>query len=432
MKIKQIEDAKKKLEEEKAKQEEELKQQKQKMEEEQERIKAKEEKLKEEEAKLAELNNNADGDAIEEETTCCMCYDILLKAHSLECGHTMCHQCIQEWIDENSPSAKCPICRKDIKNDPTPCRVLDNIIESIHIKNQSTEAKTEWEGRKTEYQTWKTAYDTAQNNRNRNNNNNNGWNWGGNNNAFDWAAWGRNNGDNNNNAADAMVVDDESEEEESDWEAEVTYSVERARSGRSTCRGCWTRIENATLRFGVHTAADPEHGLYYDTTHWYHPRVWLIVFCLLFVIGNVLCVVFVFFCFFCGQCYGDKFSNDAAARERRNISNNAGLSTRALQDKLDEIFDSDSDDSSSESDSEDDVPVANRNRNRNDNGRNGGRRMMIGGINYRTRINRLENLTVYQLKRYTTENGIYVPSSMRKAALVAMIRRDINQHVRNR
>ena len=123
MKIKQIEDAKKKLEAEKTKQEKELKEQKQKMEEEQERIKAKEEKLKEEEAKLAELNNNADGDAIEEETTCCMCYDILLKAHSLECGHTMCHQCIQEWIDENSPSAKCPICRKDIKNDPTPCRI---------------------------------------------------------------------------------------------------------------------------------------------------------------------------------------------------------------------------------------------------------------------------------------------------------------------
>jgi len=57
---------------------------------------------------------------------------------------------------------------------------------------------------------------------------------------------------------------------------------------------------------------------------------------------------------------------------------------------------------------------------------------MIDGINYRARVNRLENLTVYQLKRYTTENGIYVPSSMRKAALCAMIRRDITQHVARR
>lgn len=99
-----------------------------------------------------------------------------------------------------------------------------------------------------------------------------------------------------------------------------------------------------------------------------------------------------------------------------------------MNDKLDEIFDSD--DSSSDSSSDDDAPIGNRNRNNNQ--RVNGRRMMVDGINFRTRVNRLENLTVHQIKRYCQENGIYVPSSMRKAALCAMVRRDINQHVRNR
>ena len=211
---------------------------------------------------------------------------------------------------------------------------------------------------------------------------------------------GRNNDNDNNNdnAVEAMVVDDESEE--SEWEADVTYSVERARSGRSTCRGCWTRIENATLRFGVHT------DLILIMDYIMIPRIGIIqvLFLACLFVFYLLCCVFVV------TLYGEKFSNDGNARQRRNIINNAGFSTRVLQDKLDEIFESD--DSSSESDSEDDVPVANRNRNRNNNGRVGGRMMMIDGINYRTRINRLENLTVYQLKRYTTENGIYVPSSM--------------------
>lgn len=142
---------------------------------------------------------------------------------------------------------------------------------------------------------------------------------------------------------------------------------------------------------------------------------------------------------FCTQCFGEKFRNIPAARQRTNIRNVAGLSANALDRKLRAIFESESEeesdsDSDSGSDSEDesssdsdgDVEVLNHIGN---NRRDGTARIMtVNGINFRARVNRLENLTVVQLKRYTTSNGIYVPSSTRKAALCAMIRRDILHH----
>eukprot|EP01084_Bolivina_argentea_P267781 454653_1 len=98
---------------------------------------------------------------VEEETTCCICHDILMKAHILKCGHTMCHQCVCEWIDESKQNEKvenvqCPICRKEICIEPIPCLALDNIIESVHVKHFSKEEKQEWENRKNEYENWKT------------------------------------------------------------------------------------------------------------------------------------------------------------------------------------------------------------------------------------------------------------------------------------
>jgi len=35
------------------------------------------------------------------------------------------------------------VCRENISAKPTPCRALDNIIESVHIQNQSQSARDE-------------------------------------------------------------------------------------------------------------------------------------------------------------------------------------------------------------------------------------------------------------------------------------------------
>ena len=159
----------------------------------------------------------------------------------------------------------------------------------------------------------------------------------------------------------------------------------------------------ALLRFGVHEDPDERHGIYYSTTRWYHPI-----------------------------CFGQAFGDNPACRQVENIENNAGLSGTALRNKLDEIFGSNS------SESSDDDSSSNESTSSEDSSSStdlqivqGGQRMfVVDGINFRARVNRLENLTVRQLKLYCTENEIDVPSSMRKAALAAMIRRDITRHIR--
>jgi bifunctional polynucleotide phosphatase/kinase len=49
-------------------------------------------------------------------------------------------------------------------------------------------------------------------------------------------------------------------------QAAATVSVEYAKSGRSTCKGCSGAIASVALRLGV-SARDP-HG--FDATKWYH------------------------------------------------------------------------------------------------------------------------------------------------------------------
>merc|ERR1712129_676923 len=56
------------------------------------------------------------------------------------------------------------------------------------------------------------------------------------------------------------------------------------------------------------------------------------------------------------------------------------------------------------------------------------RLITVDGIDFRARLNRLERLTVRQLRKYTAANDIYVPTSTRKAALCAVIKTDIETH----
>mmetsp|Transcript_5200 Transcript_5200/g.8578 ORF Transcript_5200/g.8578 Transcript_5200/m.8578 type:complete len:217 (-) Transcript_5200:122-772(-) len=183
----------------------------------------------------------------------------------------------------------------------------------------------------------------------------------------------------------------------------ATYSIERARSGRSTCRGCWSRIDDNSLRFAVYTAADPNQGVHYDSTHYYHPH-----------------------------CYGARFRTVMQARDRRNIQNHATMfSNRELDALLLRIFAASNSNSNglraAANDEEDEIQILpNRNRNRNSNATV--RQFMIDGINFRTRINRLEHLTMPQLKKYCERNRLQGFNGIRKSALCALIRRDITQH----
>lgn len=128
--------------------------------------------------KELEQKNENNSESMEDDITCCMCYDILMSAKSLKCGHTMCHQCITQWIDAK-PQSSCPICRKSIEHEPISCLTLDTIIKEHYIKKQSKEIQMEFEKRMESYKLWLVAYK------------NNG------DMVFDWNAW--NDGGSNGN-----------------------------------------------------------------------------------------------------------------------------------------------------------------------------------------------------------------------------------------
>jgi len=65
----------------------------------------------------------------------------------------------------------------------------------------------------------------------------------------------------------APGADDEQEEEDHDDEPDAEWSTEYAKSGKSTCKGCYKNIANKELRIGKLTT-DNNYG--YSNTHFYH------------------------------------------------------------------------------------------------------------------------------------------------------------------
>lgn len=68
-------------------------------------------------------------DAFENELQCSICTELFIKAVTLNCSHTFCKYCINQWKKSKS---KCPICRKIIKNEFSTL-VLDTYIEKVRL-----------------------------------------------------------------------------------------------------------------------------------------------------------------------------------------------------------------------------------------------------------------------------------------------------------
>ncbi|KAL3271559.1 hypothetical protein HHI36_022034 [Cryptolaemus montrouzieri] len=66
-------------------------------------------------------------DLIEEEMQCSICSEMFIKAVTLNCCHTFCKYCIDQWKKQQ---CFCPICRQKITS-MAPTLVLDNYIEKI-------------------------------------------------------------------------------------------------------------------------------------------------------------------------------------------------------------------------------------------------------------------------------------------------------------
>ncbi|XP_059557795.1 E3 ubiquitin-protein ligase RNF8 isoform X2 [Myotis daubentonii] len=75
-------------------------------------------------------------DVLENELQCIICSEYFIEAVTLNCAHSFCSYCINEWMKRK---VECPICRKDIKS-KTPSLVLDNCISKM-VDNLSSEVK---------------------------------------------------------------------------------------------------------------------------------------------------------------------------------------------------------------------------------------------------------------------------------------------------
>ncbi|ELK16564.1 E3 ubiquitin-protein ligase RNF8 [Pteropus alecto] len=75
-------------------------------------------------------------DVLENELQCIICSEYFIEAVTLNCAHSFCSFCINEWMKRK---IECPICRKDIKS-KTHSLVLDNCISKM-VDNLSSEVK---------------------------------------------------------------------------------------------------------------------------------------------------------------------------------------------------------------------------------------------------------------------------------------------------
>uniref|UniRef100_A0A146M9N2 E3 ubiquitin-protein ligase CHFR n=2 Tax=Lygus hesperus TaxID=30085 RepID=A0A146M9N2_LYGHE len=82
---------------------------------------------------------------IEQEFLCCVCTDLMFEPVTLNCRHTMCAKCLDEWKKKQK---KCPSCRTTIKTEVRPL-MIDSFIDRIapllgeEFTKKRQEAKTE-------------------------------------------------------------------------------------------------------------------------------------------------------------------------------------------------------------------------------------------------------------------------------------------------
>lgn len=70
---------------------------------------------------------NQMNDVLENELQCTICSEHFIEAVTLNCAHSFCSYCINEWTKRK---AECPICRQEIKS-KTRSLVLDNCINRM-------------------------------------------------------------------------------------------------------------------------------------------------------------------------------------------------------------------------------------------------------------------------------------------------------------
>mmetsp|Transcript_67509 Transcript_67509/g.162024 ORF Transcript_67509/g.162024 Transcript_67509/m.162024 type:complete len:632 (+) Transcript_67509:78-1973(+) len=81
---------------------------------------------------------------LQSELVCSICQDWIIHASSLECGHMFCRECVDQWLTHKH--FQCPVCRAEVRQEPTAARTLDVIVAKT-IQRSDEKERAEFQRR---------------------------------------------------------------------------------------------------------------------------------------------------------------------------------------------------------------------------------------------------------------------------------------------
>ncbi|KAJ3211859.1 Tripartite motif-containing protein 65 [Entophlyctis luteolus] len=179
-----------------------------------------------------------------EQLTCSICFECMVAPHTLSCSHAFCGLCIDDWV--KTGYGTCPQCRTKFSTQKNtspavPNALLLSIIETMrpYFSTEElasrAEREREWEDRKILRQSISDPRSNRAQVRQQ---------------RLPVATVRHNPSVDLNNDGDDDDGDDDQDEDNDDIDPNL-YVIEEARSGRSTCRTCFSLIRHGALRFAV-------------------------------------------------------------------------------------------------------------------------------------------------------------------------------------
>ena len=75
-----------------------------------------------------------------EHLTCPICTDVFTNPKVTQCGHTFCHNCIDEWIARKDSSSACPMCQTPLQRSSLfKHHTFDNLLDTVLHQQDATE-----------------------------------------------------------------------------------------------------------------------------------------------------------------------------------------------------------------------------------------------------------------------------------------------------
>ncbi|EER11624.1 conserved hypothetical protein [Perkinsus marinus ATCC 50983] len=89
---------------------------------------------------------------------CVICRDLMVSPATLECSHSFCYKCIEEWL--TGGNFRCPVCRVGITRSPTKTIQLQQVVMTT-VETHGTESdQAEYDDRMKEHKAWERKQET--------------------------------------------------------------------------------------------------------------------------------------------------------------------------------------------------------------------------------------------------------------------------------